>query len=379
MITILPEDFALEIVQRMLAMESVQRDVLEKIEHTLRSEFIRIRYANADEIVGLFEAGSEDGGSLISPRGSVIVDKRTNSLIVTETSSKLTEIRELIDRVDIPIRQVMIESRIVIARSDLNKELGIAWGGGYLNRGSDGKILSLSGDAANVGNISNALTGGTTGTTAGAGTAASNRPTLNYPGALMVNLGVGTRTSGFAVGYTAKNLLLTAELSALESQGKSEVVSQPKVITGDKQQATIKSGRQIPFQQAAASGATAVQFQEAVLSLDVTPNITPDDRILLKLVINQDSVGELVPTGQGGNIPSINTTELVTQVLVGNGETVVLGGVFSTEDVDTTSKVPFFGDLPYVGNFFRRQATERLKTETLIFITPRILADTLLD
>lgn len=345
----------------------------------LRSEFIRIRYANADEIVSLFEAGSEDGGSLISPRGSVIVDKRTNSLIVTETSSKLTEIRELIDRVDIPIRQVMIESRIVIARSDLNKELGIAWGGGYLNRGSDGRILSLSGDAANVGNISNALTGGTTGTTAGAGTAASNRPTLNYPGALMVNLGVGTRTSGFAVGYTAKNLLLTAELSALESQGKSEVVSQPKVITGDKQQATIKSGRQIPFQQAAASGATAVQFQEAVLSLDVTPNITPDDRILLKLVINQDSVGELVPTGQGGNIPSINTTELITQVLVGNGETVVLGGVFSTEDVDTTSKVPFFGDLPYVGNLFRRQATERLKTETLIFITPRILADTLLD
>ena len=345
----------------------------------LRSDFIRIRYANADEIVGLFEAGSEDGGSLISPRGSVIVDKRTNSLIVTETSSKLTEIRELIDRVDIPIRQVMIESRIVIARSDLNKELGIAWGGGYLNRGSDGQIFSLSGDAANVGNISNALTGGTTGTTAGAGTAASNRPTLNYPGALMVNLGVGTRTSGFAVGYTAKNLLLTAELSALESQGKSEVVSQPKVITGDKQQATIKSGRQIPFQQAAASGATAVQFQEAVLSLDVTPNITPDDRILLKLVINKDSVGELVPTGQGGNIPSINTTELITQVLVGNGETVVLGGVFSTEDVDTTSKVPFFGDIPYVGNFFRRQATERLKTETLIFITPRILADTLLD
>ena len=345
----------------------------------LRSEFIRIRYANADEIVGLFEAGSEDGGSLISPRGSVIVDKRTNSLIVTETSSKLTEIRELIDRVDIPIRQVMIESRIVIARSDLNKELGIAWGGGYINRGSDGRILSLSGDTANVGNINNALTGGTTGTTAGAGTAASNRPTLNYPGALMVNLGVGTRTSGFAVGYTARNLLLTAELSALESQGKSEVVSQPKVITGDKQQATIKSGRQIPFQQAAASGATAVQFQEAVLSLDVTPNITPDDRILLKLVINKDSVGELVPTGQGGNIPSINTTELVTQVLVGNGETVVLGGVFSTEDVDTTSKVPFFGDLPYVGNLFRRQATERLKTETLIFITPRILADTLLD
>lgn len=342
----------------------------------LRSEFIRIRYANASDIIGLFEAGSEDGGSLISPRGSVIVEQRTNSLIVTETASKLAEIRELIDRVDIPIRQVMIESRIVIARSDLDKELGIAWGGGYLNRDSKGNILSLSGDAANVNAINTALSGGNT--TGGTG-ANANRPTLTFPGALMVNLGVGQRTSGFAVGYTSNDLFLSAELSALESQGKSEVVSQPKVITGDKQQATIKSGRQIPFQQAAASGATAVQFQEAVLSLDVTPNITPDDRILLDLVINQDSVGELVPTGQGGSIPSINTTELVTQVLVSNGETIVLGGVFSTEDVDNISRVPFFGDLPYVGKLFRREVQERVKTETLIFITPRILADTLLD
>lgn len=342
----------------------------------LRSEFIRIRYANANDIISLFEAGSEDGGSLISPRGSVIVEQRTNSLIVTETASKLAEIRALIDRVDIPIRQVMIESRIVIARSDLDKELGIAWGGGYLNRDSKGNILSLSGDAANVNAINTTLSGGNT---TGGATANNNRPTLTFPGALMVNLGVGSRTSGFAVGYTSNDLFLSAELSALESQGKSEVVSQPKVITGDKQQATIKSGRQIPFQQAAASGATAVQFQEAVLSLDVTPNITPDDRILLDLVINQDSVGELVPTGQGGSIPSINTTELVTQVLVSNGETIVLGGVFSTEDVDNISRVPFFGDLPYVGKLFRREVKERVKTETLIFITPRILADTLLD
>ncbi len=332
----------------------------------LRSEFIRIRYANAADIVSLFEAGSEDGGSLISSRGSVIVEQRTNSLILTETSSKLAEIRELIDRVDIPIRQVMIESRIVIAQSDLEKELGIEWGGGYLNDDANGNVVSVSGDTQNVVDLNNSVINGT-------------QPNLTYPGALLVDLGVGTSTSGFAVGFTSDDLYLTAELSALESQGKSEVVSQPKVITGDKQQATIKSGTEIPFQQAAASGATAVQFKEAVLALDVTPNITPDDRILLDLVINQDSIGDLVPSGQGGLIPAIDTTELTTQVLVGNGETVVLGGVFRTENLETTSKVPFFGDLPYVGAFFKNESTQRTKTETLIFITPRILADTLLD
>lgn len=332
----------------------------------LRSEFIRIRYANAADIVGLFDAGSEDGGSLISSRGSVIVEQRTNSLIVTETSTKLAEIRDLIDRVDIPIRQVMIESRIVIAQSDLEKELGIQWGGGYLNSDVNGNVVSVSGNATNAVNLNNSVVNGT-------------QADLAFPGALMVDLGVGTRTSGFAVGFTSDDLFLTAELSALESAGKSEVVSQPKVITGDKQQATIKSGTEIPFQQAAASGATAVQFKEAVLKLDVTPNITPDDRILLDLVINQDSIGDLVPSGQGGLIPAIDTTELTTQVLVGNGETVVLGGVFRTENLETTSKVPFFGDLPYVGALFKNESTQRTKTETLIFITPRILADTLLD
>ncbi|MEO0435873.1 MAG: type IV pilus secretin PilQ [Pseudomonadota bacterium] len=332
----------------------------------LRSEFIRLRYANAAEVVALFQAGSEDGGSIVSSRGSVVVEPRTNSLIITDTSSKLAEIRELIDRVDIPIRQVMIESRIVIAQSDLDKELGIRWGGGYLEPDANGNVLSVSGDLTNAVALNNSVVNGTV-------------PSPTFPGALMVDLGVASATSGFAVGFTSDNLFLTAELAALESAGKSEVVSQPKVITGDKQQATIKSGTEIPFQQAAASGATAVQFKEAVLALDVTPNITPDDRIMLDLVINQDSVGDLVPSGQGGLIPAIDTTELTTQVLVGNGETVVLGGVFRTEDLETISKVPFFGDIPYVGKLFKNESTQRTKTETLIFITPRILADTLLD
>ena len=330
----------------------------------LQSEFVRIRYAKASEVVALFQAGSEDGGRLISPRGSVIVDQRTNSLIITDTATKLAEIRDLIELVDIPVRQVMIEARIVIAQTDLTKNLGIEWGGGYLNNDGD-DILSISGDTDNVVALNESVING-------------EKASLDYPGALLVDLGVASN-SGFAVGFTSNDLFLTAELSALEAAGDGEVVSQPKVITGDKQQANIKSGTEIPYQESSASGETTTSFKDAVLQLDVTPNITPDDRILLDLQINQDSVGDLVPSGRGGFIPSIDTTELNTQVLVGNGETVVLGGVFKTEMLETINKVPFFGDIPYIGAFFRSESTSNTKTETLIFITPRILADTLLD
>jgi type IV pilus assembly protein PilQ len=331
----------------------------------LQTEFLRIRYANASDVVGLFQAGSEEGGTLISPRGSVIVDARTNSLILTDTAMKLGAMRELIDRVDIPIRQVMIEARIVIAQSDITQALGIRWGGAYLDVGND-DVTSVSGDLDNVVQINEDITNG-------------NSPSISFPGALLVDLGVAAATGSFAVGYTSNDLFLTAELSALEAQGNGEVVSQPKVITGDKQEATIKSGTEVPYQESSANGETTVAFKEAVLALKVTPNITPDDRILLDLVINQDSVGDLVPSGTGGAVPTIDTTQLTTQVLVGNGETVVLGGVFRTEDVESVSKVPFLGDIPYLGAAFRTRSSQKTKTETLIFITPRILADTLLD
>ncbi len=330
----------------------------------LQSEFVRIRYAKALDIVGLFEAGSEDGGSLTSPRGSVVVDVRTNSIIITDTEAKLAEIRDLLALVDIPVRQVMIEARIVVAQSDATKNLGIEWGGGYLNK-SDDNIVSVSGDTTNVVSLTDSAI---------AGTLAS----VSYPGALLVDLGVAS-TSGFAIGFASSDLFLTAELSAMEDEGEGEVVSQPKVITGDKQEASIKSGTEIPYQQSSPSGETTVAFKDAVLALFVTPNITPDDRIMLDLRVNQDTVGALVPTGNGGLIPSIDTTQLETQVLVGNGETVVLGGVFKTEDVESVRKVPFFGDIPYIGAFFRSETQVHKKTETLIFITPRILADTLLD
>lgn len=350
----------------------------------LQSEFIRIRYAKAADVVTLFDAGSEEGGSLISERGSVVVDDRTNSIIITDTAAKLAEIRTLVERVDVPIRQVMIEARIVIAQTNLDEELGIEWGGGYISNRDD-RIVSVSGSRESVVGINNDLIAG-------------NTPTLNYPveggvqqggaggqqanqglGAALVDLGLSTATSGFAIGFTSDDLFLTAELSALEASGQGEVVSQPKIITGDKQQASIKSGTQIPYQEGAASGATTTSFKEAVLKLDVTPNITPDDRILLDLVVNQDSLGDLVPSGQGGLIPTIDTTELTTQVLVGNGETVVLGGVFQNEELTQIQKVPVLGDIPYLGTLFKSTSTKTSKTETLIFITPRILSEALLD
>ena len=318
----------------------------------------------------------------------MVVDERTNAIIITDTAAKLAEIRDLVERVDVPIRQVMIEARIVIASTNLDEELGIEWGGGYLGE-SNGNIYSVSGSREQVVSLNNDVVEG-------------NTPTLTYPvaggqggaggggggiggqqqqglGAALVDLGVGQATSGFAIGFTSNDLFLTAELSALESSGQGEVVSQPKIITGDKQQATIKSGQEVPYQEGAASGATTVSFKEAVLKLDVTPNITPDDRILLDLVVNQDSIGDLVPSGTGGLIPTIDTTELTTQVLVGNGETVVLGGVFQNEEITQVRKVPWLGDIPYLGVLFKNTANKTSKTETLIFITPRILSEALLD
>ena len=352
----------------------------------LQSEFIRIRYAKAADVVELFSAGSEEGGALVSERGSVVVDERTNSIILTDTAAKLAEIRDLVARVDVPIRQVMIEARIVIASTNLDEELGIEWGGGYLNE-SDGNIYSISGSREQVVSLNNDVVAGITptltypveGIQGGQGGGPNGQQNQQGLGAALVDLGVSQATSGFAIGFTSNDLFLTAELSALEASGQGEVVSQPKIITGDKQQATIKSGTEIPYQEGAASGATTVSFKEAVLKLDVTPNITPDDRILLDLVVNQDSVGDLVPSGTGGLIPTIDTTELTTQVLVGNGETVVLGGVFQNEELTQVQKVPWLGDIPYLGTLFKNTSNRTSKTETLIFITPRILSEALLD
>ncbi|MFT5887455.1 MAG: type IV pilus assembly protein PilQ [Zhongshania sp.] len=347
----------------------------------LQSEFIRVRYADAAELFKLFDRkgdnengnsggnGGPSSGSILSPRGSVIVDERTNSLLITETAERLEEFRRLIALIDVPVRQVQIEARIVRASSDFDRSLGVKWGGAYVKKDGN-NVYSANGDIASdqatQDNYLNALAAGS--------------PTYAAVPGLVTDLGVSGAAGSFALGFIGSDVLLNLELSALESKGRGEIVSQPRVVTGDKEQAIIKSGTEIPYPESSASGETTIAFKEAVLKLDVTPIITPDDRIIMDLTINQDTIGSLViSTGLGGQVPTIDTTELKTRVLVSNGETVVLGGVYDQLDVESETKVPFLGDLPFIGRLFKSTTVTREKQETLIFITPRILADSLID
>lgn len=367
---------AAEIAERERQQIEAQKQVEELA--PLQTEFIRIRYADAAELFKLFKPGGRGGsnngddtstGSILSPRGTVIVDERTNSLLITETAERLEEFRRLVSLIDVPVRQVQIEARIVRATSDFDRALGVRWGGAYVEQNGD-EIYTANGDLesdqATQNNFLTALQGGSPNFTA-------------VPG-LVTDLGVPGAAGSFAVGFISPDVLLNLELSALESKGRGEIVSQPRVVTGDKEPAIIKSGTEIPYPESSASGETTIAFKEAVLKLDVTPIITPDDRIIMDLVINQDTVGELViATGLGGQVPTIDTTELQTRILVSNGETVVLGGVYDQFDLQTETKVPFLGDIPFLGRLFKTTSTTREKQETLIFITPRILADSLVD
>jgi len=377
----------------------------------LETAFVRIKYADAAEIFELFTVKADQGGqsgggqsegnatnSILSERGSAIVDERTNTIILTDTEDKINEFKRLIDEIDVPIKQVLIEARIVIANTDFKKELGVTWGLAGLDKLAGGQIGSASGDR------SLGFSGRRSGLTPGAGVidtftysadeierddgadgiagTADDGPTLftqNYDfglgDSLAVDLGVANPTGSFSLGYLTDNFLIDLELSALESDGYGEIVSQPKVLTGDKQQATIKSGTEIAYEKETSSGATSVEFKEAVLQLQVTPQITPDNRIIMDLLVSQDSVGSIISGGE----PSIDVTRIETQALVGDGQTLVLGGIFQTEEVNGTEKVPFLSDIPYLGKLFRNDLRNIEKREILIFITPKIIDDNLLD
>ncbi|MGQ9425030.1 type IV pilus secretin PilQ [Gilvimarinus sp. F26214L] len=344
----------------------------------LRTEYIRVRYANARELFNLFGGNSSGGqggggaggsggnttGTILSERGQAIVDERTNSIILTDTEEKIAQFRRLVDQIDIPIRQVMIEARIVIANTDFRKDLGVRWGG-IGARMVNGNLVEVGGSTESLdgdpGSPAEFFNGGET----------------DLEEDMVVDLGVGASNAAtIAFDIITDNLLLDLELSALEDSGQAEIVSQPKVITGDKQQATIESGTEIPYQEASASGATSTSFKEAVLKLDVTPQITPDNNIIMDLIINQDSVGEI---DLDSGIPTIDVTQIETQVLVKDGETVVLGGIYQTEQQNGVTKVPFFGDIPYLGRLFKQTVNRTNKRELLIFITPKIMAETLVQ
>ncbi len=304
----------------------------------LRAEFIQINYAKAADLAALLKSTEN---RLLSPRGNVTLDQRTNILLIKDTATNLEEIRTIIAKLDIPIRQVMIEARIVIANNDFSRDLGVKLGG---------RIDLGAGGTDNGSGVTNS----------GVGNLGVDLPLANAAGTLNLILG-----------NTAKHLL-DLELSAMQKEGKGEIVSSPRVITSDQTEATIMQGVEIPYQEATSSGATNVEFKEAVLKLTVTPHITPDDRVRMDLTVNKDSVGEVF-----NFVPSIDTREVKTTVLVDNGETVVLGGVYESERGEDTQKVPFFGDLPYVGFMFKQKLKKDLNSELLIFITPKILKESL--
>ena len=319
----------------------------------LRTEFFQANYAKAQELSELLKSGT---GSILSERGSVSVDERTNTLLINDTSDQLAEIRALVHRLDVPIRQVLIESRIVIATDDFNKDLGVRWG---INRntttgGTDG--FAVSGSEQGIVNLVN-------GDDLGLERFNVNLPATNAAGSLSL-----------ALARLPFGTLLELELSAMQAEGQGEVISSPRVITANQHEAYIEQGVEIPYLEASSSGATSVSFRKAVLGLKVKPQITPDDRIVMDLQVNRDTVGEIFGAGNL-QVPSIDTRELSTQVLVDNGETIVLGGVYEQRLLDSKDSVPFFSDLPLIGKLFQRTRQEDDKSELLVFVTPKIVRE----
>jgi type IV pilus assembly protein PilQ len=348
--------------EEIAAREKLELEAQQQVQELapLRSEFIQVNYARAGDLAELFKSSDN---SLLSERGNVTVDERTNNLLVQDTALKLDEIRRLVERLDVPVKQVLIESRIVVATDDFSKSLGVRFGVTNIDDDFDGRD-------GNIGVVSGGLN---------ATNDAINGDDLELNDRLNVNLPAAGSTGsiGLALAKLPLGLLLELELSAAQAESRAEVISTPRVIASNQTTARIEQGTEIPFQSATSSGATDVEFKKAVLSLEVTPQITPDDRVSMKLVVTNDSVGEQVPSGFGGFIPSIDTNEVETDVLVDNGQTIVLGGVYQQDKSNSISRVPFFGDLPFVGVLFRNTATENNKSELLVFITPKIISEQL--
>lgn len=324
----------------------------------LVSDLIQVNYAKADEIASLLKAREN---SMLSERGNVTVDQRTNTLLIRDTADKLIDIRRLVAKLDIPVRQVLIESRVVVANDDFSRDLGVRVGfTGVTSNGSNGAI-AVSGSAA-----------GTDSMISGAPLPVSmpdldNRLNVNLPATSAAG-----QAGQIALAVLGSDYLIDLELSAMQAEGRGEVVSTPRVITSNQNEARIEQGVEIPYQTSASSGATTVQFKKAVLGLTVKPQITPDDRIILDLTVSKDSVGQVF---QG--VPSVNTRQVSTQVLVSNGETVVLGGIYEQERSEGVNKVPLLGDVPLLCALFRQNSKVDRKNELLIFVTPKVLKETL--
>jgi type IV pilus assembly protein PilQ len=338
----------------------------------VRTQAFQLNYTKAEDLTKALTSsqGSAAGSApsrLLSPRGSAISDQRTNQVFVTDIPSKLEEIQALITKIDIPVRQVLIEARIVEANDTWGKSLGVKLGFNDL-RGTRGGVPGWGGSENRVaigGNLA-----GVGGVTLQPGGAA------NLPNSTFVNLpalgqgGSDPATFALSIFGPSSNRFLNLELSALEADGKGKIVSSPRIVTADQIKALISQGTKIPFQRSTSSGATAVEFIEASLKLEVTPQITPEGNIILDVQVNKDSLGTLTQLGR-----EINVKQVKTQVLVENGGTVVIGGIYEQEESNSTSKVPLLGDVPYLGNLFKTNTRTQNRTELLVFLTPRVVTE----
>jgi type IV pilus assembly protein PilQ len=340
-----------EIAQREKAELEAQRQKTELA--PLRSEILQVNYAKASDMKALLGA---DKTSLLSDRGRVTVDERTNTLLVLETRDKIDEIRALVARLDIPVRQVLIESRIVIANEDFAREVGTKFG------------------VSTVGSIGNTRIGQSGNNTGSRGVLAGTTPAL--PDSYIVNLPAATAGAP-SIGWTilGSDFQIDLELQALQTEGRGELISSPRVVTANGKQAVIEQGREIPYVTSSGNNGANTQFKKAVLSLTVSPQITPDNRVIMDLNVTNDSQGADVNVGTGGSAPAIDTRKLDTQVLIRSGDTVVLGGVFQRETTTAKSKVPLLGDIPLLGFLFSNDNKTDAKRELLIFVTPRVLQE----
>jgi type IV pilus assembly protein PilQ len=344
------------------------RNAISELE-PMYSEFLQVNYAKAADLAALI--GAEAGGGMLSERGSIATDDRTNTLLVQDTADRLEDIRRMVRALDVPIKQVLIESRIVVVNDDFSRDLGVRLGvTAYRENGTDGAAV-ISGTGSGTDTMVNSIVdnlGNTGQITPVELPILSDRYNVNVP--------IAEAAGRFSLAVLERDYLVDLELTALEAEGRGEIVSTPRVITANQKEARIEQGVEIPYQQSASSGATTVQFKKAVLSLTVTPQITPDNNIIMDLRVHKDNVGDVISTGGlGGTVPSIDTRAVETQVLVEDGQTVVLGGIYETERRETITKVPFLGDIPAVGALFRSKQLQNDKSELLIFVTPRILEE----
>ena len=339
----------------------------------VRTEYLQVNYAKASDLATLIK--SQGKSSLLSDRGSVAIDERTNTLLLQDTAERLADIRRLVSTLDIPVKQVLIEARIVIVNDDFSRELGVRFGGAFVgNYGSSDGLMWMGSQGLNSADGSRGpiISPNSPG---GVGIDGTQVATAPVPDRYLVNLPVVNPAGRLALTLLDTDYVVDLEISAAQSEGRGEVISAPRVITANGKEAVIEQGQEIPYQESASSGATTTQFKKAVLSLKVTPQITPDDRIILDLTVSKDNVGQLVPSATGGNVPSIDTRSITTQVLVNDGQTVVLGGILETERRETENKVPYLGDIPGLGVLFRSRSRTDNKDELLIFVTPKILRE----